>query len=137
MDIRVYTDGASSGNPGPAAIGVVIKGGRGEKLAVISQYLGVATNNQAEYQAVVAALKAATKLKATEVTLYLDSELIARQLMGGYRVKSPSLKNLYLEVRKLGRNFRKLTITPITNRENREAHILAQATLKQFRRHLQ
>ena len=134
MRLEIYTDGASSGNPGPAAIGVVIREEKGKKLTELSQYLGLATNNQAEYQAVLTALKAAIEFKATEITLYLDSELIARQLTGEYRVRSPSLKNLYLEVCKLGRNFKNLTIVPITHQKNKEAHDLAKATLKQFRR---
>ncbi len=133
MRLKIYTDGASSGNPGPAAIGVCIKGENGQKLVNISQYLGLATNNQAEYIAVIAALEAAIRLKATEVTLYLDSELIARHLAGAYRVKSLSLINLYSQARKLVKKFSNLNIVHINGLENKEAHALAQAALRKAR----
>ncbi len=132
MHLEIYADGASSGNPGPAAIGVIIKNEKSQKLTEISQYLGLTTNNQAEYQAVIAALKAAIKFKAVQVTLYLDSELIVRQFAGEYRVKNPSLRKLYLEAQRLGRSFKNLTINHITHQQNKDAHGLAKAALKRF-----
>lgn len=133
MHLKIHTDGASLGNPGPAAIGIVVKEEKGKKIREFSQYIGVATNNQAEYQAVIIALKVATKFKATELTLYLDSELIARQLTGQYQVKSPSLKSLYLETCQLKQNFKKLTVIIISREENKEAHDLAWSALKRLR----
>lgn len=134
MQLTIYADGASSGNPGPAAIGVVIKDEKGRKLAEISQYLGIATNNQAEYRAIIAALEAAQRLKATDVVLCLDSELAVKQLLGEYRAKSLSIKTLYFKVRKLIKDFKNFTIIHVSHQQNREAHNLAKAPLKQFRR---
>lgn len=133
MRLKIYTDGASSGNPGPAAIGVSIRDENGKKLVSLSRHIGLATNNQAEYRAVIAALEAAIKLKPTEVTLHLDSELVARQLTGIYKVKSPSLANLYSQAWKLAKGFRDLTIVSVSGSENKEAHALAQTALKKFR----
>jgi ribonuclease HI len=113
MHLKIYTDGASWGNPGPAAIGAVIKDDQQKILAKVSRYIGDTTNNQAEYQAVIAALKEATKFRADLVTLYLDSELVAKQLAGSYKVK-----NIFL--------------FPLHKDGNSEAHALAQAALKKF-----
>ena len=132
MRLRIYTDGACWGNPGPAAIGAVIRDDEQKEIAKISQYIGHGTNNQAEYQAVIAALKEAIKLDPSEVILYLDSELISRQLAGRYRVKSLSLLPLYTEAAALSKKFAKLSIIHLTHYENVEAHTLAQAALKRF-----
>ena len=109
MRLKVYADGASWGNPGPSAIGAVVKDEQQRELAKISQYIGQGTNNQAEYQAVIAALKAATRFNASEVVLHLDSELIVRQLAGRYKVKSPLLFPLYTEVVGLAKRFSNLS----------------------------
>jgi len=94
----LYTDGASRGNPGPAAIGAVIKDGQGRVLARISKRIGRTTNNQAEYRAVIAALEEAVRLGAAGVEIKSDSELVVRQINGRYRVKNPGLKPLYLSL---------------------------------------
>ena len=134
MQLNIYVDGASWGNPGPAAIGAVIKDGRQKELASLSQYIGEATNNQAEYQAVIAALKAALKFKATEVTLYLDSELVVRQLAGSYKVRNLFLFPLYKEAAELCKKFNNLSIVHIGHDGNIEAHALAKAALKKFKK---
>jgi len=134
MHLKIYTDGASSGNPGPAAIGVSIKDENGKKLAHFSRYIGIATNNQAEYRAVIAALEVAIILGPAKATLYLDSELVARQLTGVYRIRSPSLKTPALEARKLMNRLFHLTIVHIDGSENKEAHALAQVTLRRVGR---
>ena len=132
--ILIFADGGARGNPGPAGIGAVIryldKKTKRQKEKEISKYIGNATNNQAEYRAIIAALETALKLKPAEVTLYLDSELAVRQLTGVYRMKSHSIKTLALEARKLIRKFPHLTIVHINGSENKEAHRLAQAALK-------
>ena len=128
--IIISADGASRGNPGPAAIGAVIKNGRGETLASISKYIGQATNNQAEYQALIAALEKAVKLGAEEIDIKLDSELLVRQVYGSYRVKAQGLKPLHQRVRKLLGKFERFSITHIPGRHNREAHNLAQTVLR-------
>lgn len=129
MRLRIYADGACWGNPGPAAVGVVVKDEGQKELARVSSYIGQGTNNQAEYQAVIAALKAAIKFKPTEVTLCLDSELVIRQLAGRYRVKSPLLIPLYVEAVELSRRLANLSVIHVTHWENTEAHALARAAL--------
>lgn len=130
MRLRIYADGACWGNPGPAALGVVVKDEQQRELVRISQYIGHSTNNRAEYQAAIAALRAAAKLEADEAILYLDSELIVKQLAGTYRVKSSSLFPLYNEAVDLLKGFAHLSVAHITHRENAGAHALAKAALK-------
>jgi ribonuclease HI len=134
MQLNIYADGASWGNPGPAAIGAVIKDGKQEELAKVSRYIGEATNNQAEYQAVIAALKAALRFKAATVTVYLDSELVAKQLAGSYKVRNLFLFPLYKEAAELCKKFDNLSIVHIGHDGNIEAHALAKAALKKFKK---
>jgi ribonuclease HI len=132
MNLKIYTDGASWGNPGPAAIGAVIKDDQQKILVKVSRYIGDTTNNQAEYQAVIAALKEATRFRADLVTLYLDSELVAKQLAGSYRVKNIFLFPLHKEAAELCKKFTRLSIVHVGHDGNSEAHALAQAALKKF-----
>ena len=130
MRLQIYADGACWGNPGPAAIGAVIKDEQQRKLVEVSQYIGKGTNNQAEYKAVIAALKSAAKFNADEVKLYLDSELIIRQLAGEYKVKNILLRPLYTETVELLKKFKNLSISHVGHSGNEEAHALAKAALK-------
>ncbi|OGN92131.1 MAG: hypothetical protein A2Z75_05875 [Chloroflexi bacterium RBG_13_50_10] len=132
MHLIIYADGASRGNPGPAAIGAVIKDEQQKELVKISQYIGERTNNQAEYQAVIAALKEAARLKAATVTLHLDSELVAKQLAGSYKVRNLFLFPLYKEAAELCKKFVNLSIVHVGHEGNTEAHALAGAALKKF-----
>jgi ribonuclease HI len=125
----IYTDGASSGNPGPAAIGAVIKDGQGRVISRISRRIGRATNNQAEYQAIITALEEAVRLGAGEVDIKSDSELVVKQLKGRYRVKKATLRPLYQEVVKLIGSLEAFTITHIPREQNREADRLANGAL--------
>jgi ribonuclease HI len=134
MHLKIYTDGASWGNPGPAAIGAVIKDEQQKVLAKVSRYIGDTTNNQAEYQAVIAALKEATRFKADSATLYLDSELVAKQLAGSYKVKNIFLFPLHKEAVELCKKFTRLSIVHVGHDGNSEAHTLAQTALKKFTR---
>ena len=127
--VIINADGASRGNPGPAAIGATIKDEKGQLLASISQRIGRATNNQAEYRALIAALKEAVKLGAIEASIYLDSELVVKQLSGKYRVKNAALKPLYQEVKKLQGRLRGSVVNHIPRQQNVEADSLANATL--------
>jgi ribonuclease HI len=95
MRYTVHTDGAARGNPGPAAIGVVIQDGHGRVIYEASRSLGRHTNNEAEYLALIAALEYLREARAREAEFYLDSELVVRQLMGIYRVKEPRLRSLH------------------------------------------
>ncbi len=97
MKVVVHVDGGSRGNPGPAAIGIVVADPDGAVLDEVAQAIGVATNNVAEYRALLLGLERARDLGATEVEIVNDSELIARQLTGAYKVKHPAMKPLYRE----------------------------------------
>jgi len=98
MKYKMYTDGGSRGNPGKAAIGVVIYNEKDKVIEKISKYIGTATNNVAEYSALLVGVLALKKLKCTEVEMFLDSLLIVNQLNGKYRVKDSKMKKLYLKV---------------------------------------
>ncbi|MFA5000385.1 MAG: ribonuclease HI family protein [Patescibacteria group bacterium] len=129
MKLTIYSDGGARGNPGPAGIGAVLYGAERRVVAEVSDYLGVATNNQAEYKALIAALKKAASLNATEADCYLDSELVVKQLNREYRVKDKDLAPLFLEIHNLSLNFRKITYTHIPRERNKEADRLANAAM--------
>jgi len=123
--VIIYTDGGCRHNPGPAAIGAVIQDVDRVQLATISSYIGLGTNNQAEYHAVIAGLKKALSLGAAEVEVRSDSQLIVEQLNGRYRVKDAALKPLFQEAQNLSRRFRSFSISYIPREMNREADRLA------------
>ncbi|MDP6576785.1 MAG: ribonuclease HI family protein [Dehalococcoidales bacterium] len=125
----MWVDGASRGNPGPAAIGAIIKDEQGKLLARVSRNLGITTNNQAEYRAVIAALEIAISLGARQVAVNSDSDLVVKQIDGRYRVKKAELKPLYQQVKQLQGRLEGLTITYVPRRQNREADRLANAAL--------
>jgi len=128
--VIICTDGASLGNPGLAAIGAIIKDEQGRLIARISQRIGQATNNQAEYRAIIAALRKAISLGARQVELNSDSELVVKQINGSYRVKKPALKPLYQKVKQLQDSLEGFSITHIPGQQNTEAHKLAHLVLR-------
>lgn len=115
-----FTDGGARGNPGPAGIGVVIKDGA-QTIEAFGRYIGETTNNQAEYQALLAALERARDLGADEVWCNLDSELLVKQLNGEYRVKNKDLAPLFLKLHNLSMGFKKISFHHIPRERNREA----------------
>jgi len=121
----IFTDGGARGNPGPAGIGVAIYDEKKKLVAELSAFLGVATNNQAEYQALIAALKKAGELGANELDCYLDSELVVKQLKREYKVKNKDLAPLFLTIHNLSLNFKKISYTHIPRERNQEADRLA------------
>ncbi len=127
--LTLNVDGASRGNPGPASIGVTLKDEKNRILAEISEKIGNTTNNQAEYQAIIAGLKKALSLGATEVEVKSDSELVVRQVLGVYRVKKEELKPLHQEVRRLAGSLAAFKIGSIPREQNREADRLANQAL--------
>ncbi len=127
--VVIHTDGAAEPNPGPAAIGATIKDERGRLIASISRPIGRATNNQAEYRAIIAALEKAIRLGARQVVLNSDSELVVKQIQGSYRVKKAALKSLYRRVKELQGLLESLTVSHIPRRQNREADRLANQAL--------
>lgn len=122
--LSIYTDGAARGNPGPAGIGVVILEGR-KKIKEISKYIGQATNNIAEYNALVSGLEEVIALKADEVVVNLDSELVARQLSGEYKVKDGNIKVLFEKALNALKGFNHFEIRHIGREKNKDADRLA------------
>lgn len=126
--LEIFVDGACSGNPGPAGIGVVIKRG-GKTVAEISKPIGEATNNIAEYSALVCALQEALVLKATRVKVSTDSQLMFYQLTGSYKVKDQKLKFLHNQVQQLKRGFTNVELVHVPREKNKEADKLAASSL--------
>ncbi|WP_163786579.1 ribonuclease HI family protein [Myxococcus vastator] len=119
--LRVYSDGAARGNPGPAGAGAVLMDPAGNVVARLGRFLGHQTNNCAEYMGLLLGLKHAQSLGARELDVYADSELLIRQLGGRYQVKSPTLKPLYEEARKLLKGFTKVKLHHVPRAQNAEA----------------
>lgn len=126
----IYTDGGADPNPGPGAIGVVIKNEAGKTVDTISRPVGVVTNNQAEYMAVIAALEKALSAGVEEVVMFADSQLVVRQLNGQYKVRNQQLKPFFDKVLVLKSKFRKFSITHIPREMNAEADKLTNGTVK-------
>jgi ribonuclease HI len=126
----IHTDGVSRGNPGRAAIGAIIRDEKGGLVVSISQSIGRATNNQAEYRAIIAALEEALPLDANEVELNSDSELVVKQVKGQYRVRKEDLRPLYQRVKQLQSSLKGFKIKHVPRQQNREADKLANAALK-------
>ncbi len=125
----IYTDGGARGNPGPAAIGFVIYDEGLKLIKKYGHYLGVTTNNQAEYKALVAALEAAIKLGALKVVCHLDSELVVRQLQGKYKIRESHLKPLAEEVLKLTGRFNQVEFKHVRREKNKLADQLVNEAL--------
>jgi ribonuclease HI len=127
--LRLFSDGGSHGNPGPSGAGGVIQDASGREVGRYSVFLGVTTNNRAEYRALVEGLDQAERLGGEEVEVLLDSELLVKQLQGLYRVKSPEILPLYGEARERIGRFRKCHFRHIPRGENVEADRLAQQAI--------
>jgi ribonuclease HI len=127
--VIIHTDGAARGNPGPAAIGVIIKDENSNFLARISRCIGVTTNNQAEYQAIIAGLEKANSLSARHVILKSDSELVVNQINGQYKIKNTGLRALYNRVVQLIGSLESFSISYIPREQNAGADALANEAL--------
>lgn len=121
MKLTTYTDGGSRSNPGPAATGIVIKDDAGKTIVAYGEYLGIATNNVAEYAAIISALKKARELDATEVECLADSKLVIEQLSGNWKVKEPNLQKMWLEAWNLLQSFKQYKLKHILRAKNAEA----------------
>jgi len=119
--VRVYSDGAARGNPGPSGAGAVLTDADGTIVARVGKFLGRQTNNYAEYMGLIIGLEHARKLGAREVDVYADSELMIRQLGGRYQVKSPTLKPLYDEAVRLLKGFAKVKLVHVPRELNKDA----------------
>lgn len=116
--LKVYSDGGSRGNPGDSAIAFIILSEDEKVLKRFSKYLGIRTNNQAEYEALISALESASNLTSQEVVCYMDSELVVKHLNGEWQVRNPNLRILWRRVRELTHNFSRTTFkhVPRTNK---------------------
>jgi ribonuclease HI len=124
-EVVVNVDGGSRGNPGPAGIGAVVRAPDGTVLAEIAEGIGRATNNVAEYKALIAALKRAKALGARRVTARADSKLVIEQMRGAWKVKNPNLQGLWAEACRLARGFERVTWQHVPRERNRAADALA------------
>ncbi|MFH0732205.1 MAG: ribonuclease HI family protein [Candidatus Omnitrophota bacterium] len=130
----LYIDGAARGNPGPAGVGIVISDAKGRVIETISKYIGENTNNVAEYTALVFGMDQLRKIDAKDIVINTDSELLAKQLGGEYKVKSPALKSLYDKVTQMLVSFDEVRINQIGREKNKQADELAnQAIDKSFK----
>ncbi len=129
MKLVIHVDGGSRGNPGPAASAAVLSTPDGEVVDEASEFLGVATNNVAEYRGVLLGLQRAKQLGATEVEVVNDSELVARQINGQYKVKHPDMKPLFLEAMAALRGFEKWSIRNVPRAQNADADALVNQAL--------
>lgn len=129
MKIILYTDGASRGNPGPAAIGIVLVNPSGKIVEEFGEPIGTTTNNEAEYRALLRGLERALH-HATEIEIRTDSELMARQLKGTYKVRAEHLKPLHEQAQRALKKFKRVTIAIIPRELNRRADALANDALK-------
>jgi len=127
--LEVFTDGASRGNPGPAAVGALFRQKDGPELCGHSEAIGKATNNQAEYRAVLAALEHCSRWGVGRVHLFLDSELVSRQLSGVYRVKSQDLLPIYQQVVYISKRLKEFRVRHVPRAKNAFADHLANLAL--------
>jgi ribonuclease HI len=133
MRLTVYADGASRGNPGPAAIGASVQDAGGGELASVSETIGRTTNNVAEYRAAIAGVRTAKDLGATSIDLRLDSELVVKQLAGRYRVKNAALKPLFAALVEALEAVGPYTVGHVPRARNKRADALANEALDRAR----
>ena len=131
LDVKatLFADGGSRGNPGPAAAGAVLFGEGGEVLQEVGTYLGVATNNIAEWTALIEGLQAALALGIDEIAVRMDSELVVKQLSGAYRVKHPGLVPLHARAKALLRKFARVDVRHVPRKQNAAADAVVNQVL--------
>lgn len=129
MKVKAFIDGASRGNPGPASVGVQLLGEKGEVLKEHGRTLGTQTNNVAEYEALLDALRLAKSLGATELLVHSDSLLLVKQVAGEYRVKNPALAVLKAKAAAMMKDFRAVKLVHVRRELNKDADRLANMVL--------
>jgi ribonuclease HI len=129
MAYKLYTDGGARGNPGPAGAGVVLYDSKDQLVVEVQKYLGPCTNNDAEYAALIMGLELALAHEVSELTCYLDSELIVRQLNGQYKVKNERLKKYFDKVLELKFQFSDIRFVHVPRTENTVADRLVNAAI--------
>lgn len=130
-ELHVYVDGAARGNPGPAAIGVLVQTRQGKKVASFGEVIGETTNNFAEYMALIHALRLLSVFEVDRLCIYTDSELMASQINGEYRVKEKTLRSLYTQVISMLGRHRQYRIIHIAREDNAQADALANRALNE------
>lgn len=128
--IRIFTDGASRNNPGKAGIGFVFYDGKGTVCLTGSQYIGIQTNNYAEYTALNTALQVAIEKQYKHIAVYADSQLVVKQVNGDYMVKHPNIIPLHSKTTDLIKNFTTFSITCIRREDNKKADTLANQAIE-------
>ena len=131
--LRLFTDGAARGNPGPAGLGVVIEDDQGLRLRGLCRYIGRATNNQAEYLAVIEGLRAVEEWKPDRLEVNLDSKLVVEQLAGRYRVKNADLAPLYRQASELLGRFAAVELKHVPREKNKGADALANRAIDEYK----
>ena len=131
--LRLYTDGAARGNPGPAGLGVVIEDDKGTRVRGLCRYIGTATNNVAEYLALIEGLTAVSEWAPDRVEAYLDSKLVVEQVRGNYRVKNAALVPLYGRALKLISALPEVELRHVERAKNKGADALANRAIDQER----
>ena len=129
MKAKLFTDGGSRGNPGPAAYAFVLEAEDGTVLDARGEAIGVATNNVAEYAALVAGLERAVEVGVNELEVVSDSELLVKQMRGEYRVKNRALQDLFLDASRLARRIQRVTYTAVRREHNELADSLVNEAL--------
>ncbi len=125
----INTDGGARGNPGPGACGVVLRDQKGNIIQRRGKFLGVCTNNEAEYQGLILGLKTALEFGADSVEVNMDSELVVKQLRGEYRVKEPRLAELYSKAKALEQKFSEVRYFAVRREGNKEADAIVNQIL--------
>ena len=133
MKLFIHTDGGARGNPGPGAVGIVIANEKKEIIKEIGKFIGRSTNNEAEYQAVVEALKTCGEKKNLDIEFFIDSLLIVNQLNGKFKVKEPRMKKYFNEIKLLEKNFRSVKYTHIERSKNYSADKIVNEVLDNAR----
>lgn len=138
MRFTIYADGGARGNPGPAGSGAIVRNESGETVATVSEFLGVATNNVAEYTAVLRAFETLAamledKAREADLDVRLDSMLVVKQMGGEWRIKNEGLKPLAARVAELARSFRSVSYTHVYRDQNKDADRLANEAMDKGR----
>ncbi|MBN8869290.1 MAG: ribonuclease HI family protein [Solirubrobacterales bacterium] len=129
MKLIVNVDGGARGNPGPAAIGIVIRDGEGNVLEDLGETIGEATNNVAEYKALIRGIEMAKELGADELQIHGDSELVVKQMLGQYKVKHPDMKPLHAQAKDALAGVSSWSISHVRREQNAEADALVNQAL--------
>jgi len=129
MTYSLYTDGGARGNPGPGAVGVVLENEKGEAVYELSKYIGECTNNEAEYVALWTGLQMAASKEVKKIKVFVDSELVVKQVNGEYKVKNARLKKMSQRVKSLMSNFDEISFTHVKRSANKKADALVNEAL--------